>query len=134
MFKLIKILNSGINVPEVVKLKASATKSYVAGEALVLSSGVAVSSGATTKPTFIAAANAPEGATDIAAYPISPDMIFECTVSAAPTSLACGSVVTLTLDADSRAVGVSATSENGVATVYDTLGAKTAGDKLLVRF
>ena len=134
MFKLIKILNSGINVPEVVKLKASTSKSYVAGEALVLSSGIAVSAGATTKPTFIAAASAPKGTAEIAAYPISADMIFECTVSAAPTSLSRGSVVTLKLDTDSRAVGVSATTENGVATVYDTLNAKAAGDKLLVRF
>lgn len=134
MFKLIKILNSGINVPEVVRLKASAQKSYLAGEALVLSGGTAVAAGATVKPTFIAAANAPKGASEIAAYPVSSDMIFECTVSAAPTSLSRGSVVTLKLDADSRAIGVSTTTESGVATVYDTLGAKAAGDKLLVRF
>ena len=134
MFKLIKILNSGINVPEVVKLKASTTKSYLAGEALVLSGGTAVSASATTKPTFIAAANAPKGVSEIAAYPISTDMIFECTVSATPTSLSRGSVVTLKIDADSRAMGVSATTESGVATVYDTLNAKAAGDKLLVRF
>ena len=134
MFKLIKILNSGINVPEVVKLKANTAKSYLMGEALVLSGGTAIAAGATVKPTFIAAANAPKGSSEIAAYPISSDMVFECTVGAAPTALSRGSVVTLKTDAESRAMGVSATTEGGVATVYDTLSAKAAGDKLLVRF
>lgn len=136
MFKLIKILNSGRNVPETVALPASAATVYKEGCALVLSSGAAANCATTGTPTYIAAESktGASGGT-VRAYPISPDMIFETTFSATPTSLAVGSKVTLTVSAtDSTASGVTATTTSGVATIVDLLGAAASGDKVLVKF
>ena len=54
---------------------------------------------------------------------------YEVPVTAAPTSLAVGSKVTLHTDG----LQVTATTASGVVTVEDLNGAKAAGDKLVVR-
>lgn len=135
MFILRKILDSGVNVPEVVRVKANASLSYKAGTALVLSSGVAANPTATEKPTHICAEEVGAGKqATMLVYPILPGMIFECAISAAPASVVPGNKLTLSLDSDSRATGVTATVTSGVATVVDLCGAKSAGDKILIQF
>lgn len=133
MFRLVKIRNGRGNQPEPEKLGATASETYTLGEALVLSGGALTKCGATAKPTYIAGEDytAPEsGARRVTAYPVSGDMIFEVPLTAAPTSLTAGSVVTLSADA----LGVTATTTSGVATVVDLTGAAASGDKILVRF
>lgn len=133
MFRLVKIRNGRGNQPEPEKLGATASETYTLGEALVLSGGALTKCGATAKPTYIAGEDytAPEsGARRVTAYPVSGDMIFEVPLTAAPTSLTAGSVVTLSADA----LGVTATTTSGVATVVDLTGAAASGDRILVRF
>jgi hypothetical protein len=132
MFRLVKILNARINQAEPVMLATTASESYTLGEALTLSDGALTKCAATKKPLFVAARDyaAPaEEPAKIPACPVSADMIFECPVSASPASLKAGDRVTLSADA----LGVTATTVNGVATVWDTVDATEAGDRILVR-
>lgn len=133
MFKLVKILNGRINQGEPVKLPTTAQESYSYGEALALSAGKVTKCGATSKPDCICCEDYSAPASDnrsIYVEPISPEMIFEVPVSASPSALAVGSKVTLHSDAQS----VTATTANGVATVFDLMEASQANDKILVRF
>lgn len=135
MFKLVKIQNSGANVPEVVVLPATTSKTYKVGSALTLSSGKAAHPSATTKPQYVGLTYLKTGSTSrLYAYRITPDMVFETPLTAAPTGLSVGQTLTLATDSNSNAYGVTATTEGGVATIVDLLGAQSAGDKILVRF
>ena len=133
MFKLIKIQNSGVNVPEPQSIAKGSGKIKRAS-ALIISGGKAVAPGATTAPTHIALADAAEGDTTVTCAQISPLMVFECPVKdGTPTSLTVGTKVCLAIE-DGCAVGVNTTPASGVATVYDTLGATKVGDKILITF
>lgn len=134
MFKLIKILNSGTNVPEPVKLPKPSTLSVKMGSALILADGAVANCTATAAPTYVAAQNAGTDAVSVLCYCVSENMLFETTVNAAPTALKLGDKVTLGIDADGSAVNVSATTVSGVATVVDLMGAASAGDKVTVKF
>ena len=134
MFKLTKILNSGINVPEVERIPAVSGINYNVGMAINASAGTAANCTATTKPTHVCAQKLGAGECDfVLCYPISADMLFEAPISASPASVAVGAKLTLALDESGRAYGVTATVTNGVATVIDTCGATAAGDKITVK-
>lgn len=133
MFRPVKILNAPSNIPETVHLPTASATAYHAGDALVLSEGVLAHASATKKPTFIAACDKTEGKDTLPVYPVTPDMILETVISASPTALKLGDTVTLTVT-DGAAVGVSATKENGVATLTDLCGAVAVGDTVRVRF
>ena len=134
MFKLIKILNSGANVPEPIKLAKIELEEYPDGTPLTVSDGKITPFGATETPTHITLGNASAGNNFAYCAAISGDMIFETEISADPTAVTAGTKVTLGLNASSLPVSVTATAASGVATVIDTLGAKKAGDKVLVKF
>ena len=131
MFRLVKILNGRTNQGEPVRLPTG-SRTYEIGEALLLDAGEAVQCGDDEKPEFICCEDktfkSSTGNT-ILAMPISPDMIFEVPVSESPEALIPGVKVTLC-----DCVGVTATTENGVATVVSTCGATSAGDKIQVCF
>lgn len=134
MFKLVKILNSGVNVGEPCHIPADEDSSYYAGTLVKISAGVATNVSATDKPTHLVGENLEFGSKSrILCYPISPDMIFETTFSAAPTGIKNGSKVTLSFTS-AAASSVTATTTSGVAEIYDMAGAKEAGDKVYVRF
>lgn len=133
MFRLVKIQNGRCNQPEPEKLGTTASEAYSLGEALVLSGGTLTKCGPTVKPTYIAGEDytAPASAARrLTVYPVSSDMVFEAPLSAAPASLTEGSTVTLSGDA----LGVTATTTSGVATVVSLAGAAASGDRILVRF
>ena len=133
MFKLIKIMNSGVNVPEPVMLQKG-EREISRGEALVLTAGKATPCGTTTAPTHIALANAEVTDTAIACMAISPNMVFECPITeGSPTLLTVGTKVCLT-QKSGKTVGINGTTTSGVATVHDTLGATLVGDKVLITF
>ena len=134
MFKLIKIQNSGRNVPEPEKLKKLSSITITAGEALVLDDGEITSCPSTATPTYIAFAAASEESESVVCYPVSRDMLFETTVNASPTALAVGSKVTIGKDSDGCSVCVSATTASGVATIVNLDGAAQVGDKVTVKF
>ena len=134
MFKITKILNSGVNVPETVSLPVTASAAYEVGCALKLTAGAAAHCAATDKPAFICAEKKAAASTGtVKAYPVTSDLVLECAVSASPASLAVGNAVTLAVDDRAMATGVTATVTNGVATVCDLLRAKATGDKIQVR-
>lgn len=133
MFRLVKILNGRTNQAEPVKVKTSAGVAYEYGTALCLNAGALVNCTATAKPLYICGEDAKaDERTEITVYPIDPNQIFEVSVSASPAALAVGSKVTLALT-DGRATGVSATTTNGVAEIFDLNSASAANDKILVR-
>lgn len=131
MFRLVKILNGRINQGEPVRLPSKASKTYTYGEALSLSGGVLVT--ATAKPDFICCEDYEAPAADnrdVLVEPVSADMIFEVPFSAAPTSVKVGDKVKLNTDG----LQITATTTDGVATIYDMAGATATGDKCLVQF
>ena len=125
MFIVKKILGARINVPE--PEKHIAGTAITQGMALTLTGGKLVA--ATGTPTHIAlgAAKADE---EVACYAVLPAMQFEVPVTAAPTSLKEGDKVTIA----EGSLGVTATTQSGVATIVDLNGAKAAGDLIMVKF
>lgn len=125
MFIVKKILGARINVPE--PEKHIAGTAITQGMALTLTGGKLVA--ATGTPTYIAlgAAKADE---EVACYAVLPAMHFEVPVTAAPTSLKEGDKVTIA----EGSLGVTATTQSGVATIVDLNGAKAAGDLIMVKF
>ena len=132
MFKLIKIQNARMNVPEPEFLEATASEAITEGEALVLSSGKLTKCGATAKPAYIAMASLAAAATQrrIPVCRVESNQLYEVAVNATPTSLNVGDKVTLHTDG----LVVTATTTSGVAEIADKNGAAAAGDKLIVRF
>lgn len=131
MFKLIKIENARMNVPEPVFHEVKDSEAVVMGEALVLTSGKLTKCGATAVPEFIAMADCAADATNrlIPAARVEPNQLYEVPVQAAPTSLVEGSKVTLHTDG----LQVTATTTGGVVTVESLNGAAAAGDIIVVR-
>lgn len=131
MFKLIKIENARMNVPEPVFHEVEASEAVQLGEALVLTSGKLTKCGATAKPEFIAMADCAADAAKrlIPAARVEPNQLYEVPVQAAPTSLVEGSKVTLHTDG----LQVTATTTSGVVTVESLNGAAAAGDIIVVR-
>lgn len=133
MFRLVKILGGRINEGEPQSLPAAAGTRYSFGCALKMQGGTLTHCTATDVPTMIGGEERPEGAaSNMIAYPIDGNMIFAVPVSAVPTALHVGDKVTLHVS-DGEAVGVTATTASGVATIYDLCGACAAGDIIHVR-
>ena len=133
MFRLVKILNGRTNQGEPVRLPSTAGESYLCGEALTLSAGKLTKCGASAVPDFICCEDYTAPASEnrgVLAEPVSREMIFEVPVTASPSALVAGNKVTLHTDA----LSVTATTSNGVATVWDTCGASAAGDRIQVCF
>lgn len=131
MFKLIKIENARMNVPEPVFHEVTEDEAVVMGEALVLTNGRLTKCGATVKPEFIAMADCAADAAKrlIPAARVEPNQLYEVPVQTAPTSLVEGSKVTLHTDG----LQVTATTTSGVVTIESLNGAAAAGDIVVVR-
>ena len=134
MFKLIKIQNSGVNVPEPQKLEKPLTLTVKAGDALIIENGIAAACPLTTAPTHIAFSSGKYGDLYINAYAVNENMLFETYVNAEPTSLMLGQKVTLGKDSSNSVCCVSATTASGVATIVDLMEAESIGDKITVKF
>ena len=131
MFKLLKIENARMNVPEPVFYEATANEAISVGEALVLTSGKLTKCPATTKPAFIAIGQleASDANRKVAVCRVESNQVYEVPVTAAPTSLKVGSKVTVHTDG----LQVTATTTDGVVTVESLNGATAAGDTIVVR-
>lgn len=132
MFKLLKIENARLNVPEPEYLDAKDGEAIEMGETLVLSAGKLTKCSGTTKPTHIAMGVKAAADADrrIPACRLEPNQVYEAPVTASPTALVPGVKVTIHTDG----LQLTATTSDGVATVVDTCGAKAIGDKIIVRF
>ena len=134
MFKLIKIQNSGVNVPEPTILKKSTDNAIKLGEALILEDGLLIACPSTVIPSYVALCNAKHEDSEITVFEINSNMLFETTVNTTPASLLVGEKVTLACDDDGSTVMVTATTSAGVATIVDLMGASKSGDKITVKF
>ena len=133
MFKLTKIQNSGVNVPEP-QILPKGEVAIVRGAVLVINGGKVIAAGATTLPTHIALADAKATDAPIPTAQINANMVFECPVKeGTPATLVLGAKVCLVQEGGNT-IGVNTTTTSGVATVYDTLGAGKIGDKILITF
>ena len=134
MFALKKILNSGTNVAEPVRIPTTAGVAYRAGSALVLTDGAVTNGTTQTMPDYIAAQSAAaDEKKSILCYPISSNMIFEVPATTGAANLKIGSKVNL-VGSTGFIVKIGNVAEGGVATVVDPQGAKKSGDKVLVAF
>lgn len=112
MFKLVRIQNAQMNVPEPEYIPASA-ETFVEGEALVIKGGKLTKAGATETPTFISAKSVTAKAGEILpAFRVEPQQVWETTASDAVTI---GGKYTLADNAES----ITNISTSGVATVTD---------------
>jgi hypothetical protein len=132
MFKLLKMENARLNVPEPEYQEAKVGEAIEMGETLILSAGKLTKCSGSTAPTHMAMGAKAAADTDrrIPACRIESNQIYEVPVTAAPTSLVPGAKVTIYTDG----LQVTATTTDGVATVVDTNDAKVIGDKIIVRF
>ena len=132
MFKLSKIENARMNVPEPEYLEATAKEAIEIGEALTLAEGKLTKCEATTAPTFIAMGSVAADAAKrtVAVCRVEANQVYEVPVTEAPTSLKAGDKVTIHTDG----LQVTATTEAGVATVVALNGAAAIGDLITVRF
>lgn len=131
MFKLIRVENGRMNVPEPVFHEVTANEAVVLGEALVLKNGKLSLCGATTPPEFIAMADCTKAAEKrlIPVARVESNQLYEVPINAPATSLVPGSKVTLHTDG----LQVTATTTAGVVTIENTNGATVAGDTVIVR-
>ena len=104
--------------------------SYVPGQGLYISSGVAALTTGTNKPTHICQEKK-TGVTGeaVMAVRVTPDMTLEATLAAAGTSLAVGNAVTIHTDG----IQLTATTTSGVATIVDFPEGKASGAKVLFK-
>ena len=134
MFKLKRIISSGVNVPEPELLTVEPGLYSEAGAVLVMTEDGLLSVGNyKTKPTHVLLATVNKGDERALCYRINSDMIFETTLFGDPEYLYEGARVTLYNDT-TGVMSVTDTTDEGVATVYDMAGAKKSGDSLLVTF
>ena len=131
MFKLLKIENARMNVPEPVFHEATANEAIYIGEALVLSSGKLTKCSATTKPDFIAIGQIGEGDTNrkVAVCRVESNQVYEVPVTDDPTDLKVGDKVTVHTDG----LQITADTTSGVITIENLNGAEKAGDTIVVR-
>ncbi len=131
MFKLLKIENARMNVPEPVFYEAADGEAISVGEALVLEGGKLTKCGAAVKPEFIAIGEIGEADTarKLAVCRVESNQVYEAPVTDAPTSLKAGDKVTLSEDA----LGITATTDGGIVTVVSVGAAIAAGDTIVVR-
>ena len=126
MFKLIKIENGRMNVPEPEYYLSNAA--LACGQTVALSGGKLVANTAT--PTHITLGAASAANEKVPCVRLESSQVYEVPVSATPTSLAVGDKVTVA----SGGKEVTATKDGGIATIVSLEDAKAAGDKITVRF
>ena len=134
MFKLKKIINSGVNVPEPEMLHAQSTLALESGSTVYSNLGIITAGGQTTKPTHVIIKSKAKGEEMVLCHRISPNMIFEVEIVGNDVSdLLDGDKICLLNDGNGYSK-CSTTTDGGVATIYDMNGATKSGDTVLVTF
>ena len=133
MFKLVKIPNAGVNVPEPEKLPCQFNFDVDAGCCAVYnpSLNLLALGDQTENPTHILIHNAKKGDKTAICYRISPDMIFETTLIGSPAELHNGMTVEFALKNGLVAYAAS-DLKSGPVIIYSLDGATKSGDKILV--
>ena len=135
MFKLIKILNSGVNVPEPIRLPKAQDLKIKIGSALLFSGGTITACPSDTTPTHISMEDAGTDKNTVLCHDVTPNMLFETYIYTYLQGTAVGDKVELIRDEDGMAVCVDTyATDTGVATVVDLMGSRVEGDHIIVKF
>ena len=135
MFKLIKIINSGVNVPELRTMNKDTNVSARSGELLKMNSaGRLTNCSYGDKPKYIAVSSAERNEPYVVCFEIMPNMLFESRLNGEPRDVSVGMKVSLEGDEDGYLSSVSSSNEYEIATIYDMTETKRYGDKIVVRF
>lgn len=135
MFKLKKIINSGVNVPEPERCHVNLSKDVKAGTALIESGGILGIGTNSMTPTHITVHDIKKGNGYALCYRISPDMIFEVEIASHEVGmLSNGSRINLFDDGNGYNKLSDNVLEEGGAFVYDMNGASKYDDTFYVIF
>ena len=133
MFKLIKILNSGSNLAEPVRLPIDRTYRYTVGAVATLEGGRLIPARATEIPTHLIGESPEDRSSDkIIAYEITSRMIFEVPIASDPARERIGR--RLRIDDKLGTSDAVASGIGGRAMIIDMNGARRAGDTVYVLF
>ena len=135
MFKPVKIISSGANVPEPEYFCCDASLVAPAGVALISTpeDGILMN-GEGLKPFAILAKETKHGESEALCYRVTPSIVFETILHGNPKNLYSGARVKIYVDSDEFLCGVTDEFEDGLATIYDLCDATKSGDKVLVYF
>ncbi len=135
MFKLKKILNSGVNVPEPEIVHAQPSIDLAAGSTAYSNAGTLTRGGATTKPTHVLIRTKEKGTEQALCYRITPEMIFEVEVVGDNIGeIYAGDSICLYQEGAEGYSKCCDTFEGGVALIKDKNGATKSGDTIYVSF
>lgn len=134
MFKLKKIINSGVNVPEPELCSVYLSHAVKAGSALHEESGTIGLGNSEAKPTYIAINDIPKGSSKALCYRITPDMIFEVPLRSEYAESQLIGVSLGLLDNGKGYIELNDSPTENCAFLYDLNGARNDGDTVLVKF
>ncbi len=126
MFKLIKILNSHTNAPDLMTVKTNASEKIVPGDALFCYNGEATACPETMTPTYIAAGYSKGGS--VLVFAVNSEMVFETTHTGSGTP-SIGGRFLIGMDASGASNTIGDDEMNGPIIIHDTKGKKP-----LIRF
>ena len=135
MFKLIKILNTGVNVPEPELLPCETNVALDAGSCVVYnnSNNIIRACDHTSPPTHILVKDVKKGDAFALCYRVSSEMIFEVPLIGSPANVRIGMDAEFIIK-DGHGAYAIGDNDGGAAIIYSLEGAKKSGDKVLVTF
>ena len=132
MFKLVKIIGSGTNQPEPIRIPTGPSVSYKANCAYTIIDGFLADLTEDTPPTHIAIETVAADSKDtILCYRILDNMIFEVPVKGSFSSLHAGQKFKIDIDSEGSGIGITSV-QGGFITIYDTNNAQKNGDTTYV--
>lgn len=135
MFKLIKILNSGANVPEPELRPCEPNAVIDAGTCLVYDTlrNIVHACGPADTPTHLLIKDVKKGDNLALCYKLFNEMLFEAPIVGSPENVNVGMSVELAVEDGHGAYAIS-DNDGGSAVIYSLEGATKSGDKVLVTF
>ena len=133
MFKLIKIVGSGVNVPEPIKAPIPVSNYVPAGTPIFFENDGLITTADDENPAthMTLSDTQPDGT--IMVFEITPNMLFETVLEGDPKNLGIGSKVELSCDMEGTPRTVTPKVQ-GRLTVHDVSITKFDGDKIIVKF
>lgn len=139
MFKLVKIMGSGANVPEPICINFDGSSASVAGSIYYMNDGtISPSADNSYEPLVYALQNLELEGDDIRAlcYIITPDMLFEAEVVNKPKNVLTGKPIKFAFgsEGDAYAISTDVTSDEDIVGTVINSDSYEATGKVLVRF
>ena len=133
MYKLIKITNTGTNVPEPMRLPLSEAASCERAVPFYTENGILtpVNASATRLPTHMTICEV--NGKDVLCYEITPQMVFGVKTASSPDAMTVGTEYVLSADGSAVSASKVTGSLRG-AVLLSKDGAKNAGDEVFVAF